>query len=72
VAWAAAEAVRCGGALVVARSIDWGWPAGYYPETALAPFSGGVDRIRAGAVTQLEEIVAELRDTTRSSMSGRC
>ncbi|WP_326951280.1 universal stress protein [Amycolatopsis sp. NBC_01307] len=63
VGWAAAQADRCHGVLVVAGAIDWGWPAGRFPETAIASLSGGADRLRESGKVRLEEIVADLRDT---------
>ncbi|MEV6644177.1 universal stress protein [Amycolatopsis sp. NPDC051371] len=58
--WAAAEAARRECALVVARALDWSWPAGAYPEVAFAPLSGGAERLRREAGTQTKEVVREI------------
>lgn len=58
--WAAAEADRRQSALLVARALDWSWPGGSYPEVALAPLSGGAERLRSDAEAQLREAVREI------------
>lgn len=58
--WAAAEADRRRSALLVARALDWSWPGGSYPEVALAPLSGGAERLRQDAESQTREAVREI------------
>lgn len=58
--WAAAEAARRRSALLVARVLDWSWPGGCYPEVALAPLSGGAERLRRDAEAQTREAVREI------------
>ncbi|WP_158641368.1 universal stress protein [Amycolatopsis eburnea] len=58
--WAAAEADRRHGALVLARAVGWSWPRASYPEVALLPPSGGTDRLREEAEAQTGEAVREI------------
>ncbi|MCR6488975.1 universal stress protein [Amycolatopsis sp. OK19-0408] len=58
--WAAAEADRRRGALVLARAVEGSWPGTQYPEMALAPPSPGADRLREEAEAQTRETVREI------------
>jgi len=58
--WAAAEADRRRGALVIARALDWSWPGGSYPEVALAPLNGEAERLWEDAEEQTREAVWEV------------
>ncbi|WP_328617080.1 transporter substrate-binding domain-containing protein [Amycolatopsis sp. NBC_00355] len=69
--WAAAEADRRDNALLVARALDWSWPGGSYPEVALAPLSGGAERLRSDAEAQMREAVREIGHSPPTSRCGR-
>ncbi|MEV6643513.1 universal stress protein [Amycolatopsis sp. NPDC051371] len=58
--WAAEEADRRQGALLVARALDWSRLGGSYPEVTLAPLSGGAERLREDAEAQTREAVREI------------
>jgi nucleotide-binding universal stress UspA family protein len=60
VLWAAAEAARRRCVLVIARALDWSWPAGAYPEVALAPLTGDPELLRREAGMQTKEVVREI------------